>query len=191
MAEVIQKLREDHKKLTQLLDLIAREVRKFDAGELPDYDLVRLILDYILNYPDLYHHPLEDQVLRRLRRRDPAATASVGDLDAEHEKLGGLTRRFAAALDNVLHDETLPRDWFVDLASDYLNFQRRHMQMEEVLFFPAALRALEDADWTEIAAADEKHDDPLFRDGAGPGKYDRLHREIIRWAAPVDETKLA
>ena len=190
MSEIIWKLRDDHKKLAQLMDLIAREVRKFDAGEQPDYDLVRLILDYLRNYPDLYHHPLEDLVLRKLRRRDGAAAEAVGELDKEHEKLGHLTQRFAAALDNVLHDETLPRDWFVDLASDYLTFQRRHMQMEEVIFFPAALRALSDDDWTEIATATARPDDPLFRDDAGAGKYDRLHREILKWAKPVDETTL-
>jgi hemerythrin-like domain-containing protein len=191
MSDVIWKLRDDHKKLARLLDLIAREVRIFDAGDLPDYELVSSILDYTQNYPDLYHHPIEDLVLAKLRRRDPAAVESIGALDKEHEKLGALTRRFAAALHNVMQDAELPRDWFVEVASDYLSFQRRHMQMEEVVFFPPALRALTDADWQDIRGAISLPDDPLFGDGDGPEKYDRLHREILKWGKPADVTAFA
>ena len=188
MSDVIWKLRDDHKKFARLLDLIAREVRVFDAGELPDYDLVSNILDYTQNYPDLYHHPVEDLVLAKLRLRDPDAAASVGGLDKEHEKLGALTRRFAAALHNVMQDAELPRDWFIDVAGDYLSFQRRHMQMEEVVFFPPALRALTDPDWQEIRDAITLPGDPLFGDGEGQAKYDRLHREILKWGKPQDVT---
>jgi hemerythrin-like domain-containing protein len=187
----MQRLRDDHKKLARLMDLIAREVRIFDAGDLPDYELVGLILDYTQNYPDLYHHPVEDVVLAKLRERDPEAASSVGALDDEHNKLGELTRRFAAALHNVTQDAELPRDWFVEIASEYLTFQRRHMQMEEVVFFPAALRALTAADWQDVQARITLPDDPLFGDGDGPEKYDRLHQEILKWGKPQDITAFA
>ncbi|PIW27416.1 MAG: hemerythrin [Rhodospirillales bacterium CG15_BIG_FIL_POST_REV_8_21_14_020_66_15] len=191
MSDVMWKLRDDHKKLARLMDLIAREVRVFDAGETPDYELVANILDYTQNYPDLYHHPVEDHVLAKLRLRDPEAAANVGDLVQEHEKLGALTRRFAAALHNVVQDETLPRDWFVDIAGDYLTFQRRHMQMEEVVFFPAALRALTEDDWRVIQNTITMPDDPLFGDGEDQERYDRLHREILKWGKPQDVTDFA
>lgn len=191
MSDVIWRLRDDHKKLARLLDLIAREIRIFDAGDLPDYELVSSILDYTRNYPDLYHHPVEDLVLAKLRLRDPDAADSVGALDTEHEKLGALTRRFAAALHNVMQDAELPRDWFVEIASDYLTFQRRHMQMEEVVFFPPALRALTDQDWQAIRDAINVPGDPLFGDAEGQERYDRLHREILKWGKPQDVTAFA
>lgn len=191
MSDVIWKLRDDHKKLARLMDLIAREVRIFDSGEAPDYELVSNILDYTQNYPDLYHHPIEDLVLAKLRQRDPDAVASIGALDQEHEKLGALTRRFAAALHNVMQDAELPRDWFVEVASDYLTFQRRHMQMEEVVFFPPALRALTDQDWQDIRDAITLPDDPLFGDGEEQTKYDRLHQEILKWGKSTDATTFA
>ena len=165
MSDVIWKLRDDHRKLARLMDLIAREVRVFDAGDLPDYELVSNILDYTQNYPDLYHHPVEDLVLAKLRLRDPDAAANIGELDKEHEKLGALTRRFAAALYNVMQDAELPRDWF-----------------------PPALRALTDADWQEIRSTITLPGDPLFSDGEEQEKYDRLHREILKWGKPQDVT---
>ncbi len=186
MSDVIWKLREDHKKLARLLDLIAREIRIFDAGERPDYELVEIILEYVINYPDLFHHPWEDLVLEKLRLRDPHAAESVGALDQEHAKLAHLTRRFATAVHNVMRDEELPREWFVDVASEYLTYQRRHMQMEEVIFFPAALRGLRAEDWDEITQALKRPQDPLFDEGAAKAKYDRLHQEVMKWGKPVD-----
>ncbi|MEK9671310.1 MAG: hemerythrin domain-containing protein [Rhodospirillaceae bacterium] len=180
MFEIIWKLREDHKKLARLLDLIAREVRHFGAGERADYELVEIILEYVLNYPDLFHHPLENQVYAKLVEIDPAVAGSIGELDMENAELGQLTRRFAAALQNFMQDEELHRDWFVEVASDYLTYQRHHMQMEEFLFFPAALRTLSPGDWDEIARDYEAPDDPLFEVGTARDKYDRLHQEVLK-----------
>lgn len=188
MSETIDKLRADHRNLARLMEIIAREVRVFEAGDLPDYDLVASILDYTRNYPDRYHHPLEDRVLAKLRQRDPDTATTVGDLDREHEKLEVLTHRFAAALDNVMQDAELPRDWFVEVASEYLDFQRRHMQMEEVLFFPAALRTLTDDDWQDLAKAAPAADDPLFGGTGAQEKYDDLLEEIMKWGNPQDTT---
>ena len=175
MSKVLDELREEHRRMAALLDLLAREVTAFEAGELPDYDLVDDILDYSLAYPDLVHHPKEDLIHEKLWLRNPESVQAIGNLEAEHEKLGQATRRFAAAVRNVLQDETLPRDWFLDIAADYLRFARRHMQMEEVVFFPAALKHLTADDWRDIA--DRAEQDPA--DGGATGqRYTRLFREI-------------
>lgn len=187
MSNVIWKLRQEHRRLTRLMDLIAREVRAFEQGHSPDYYLVESILEYILNYPELCHHPKEDLVLAKLRVRDPEAAANVGDLEHEHEKLAALTRRFAAAVRNVLQDEQLPREWFVGVASDYLTFQRQHLQMEEVVFFPPALRALTPEDWEEIEDDLATPYDPLFDEGKLEEKFARIHKEIIEWGEIFEE----
>ena len=179
MPNVIDGLRREHVRMARLLDILAREIAAFENGQAPDYDLVGDILAYALNYPDLVHHPTEELVLERLLARAPEAADEVGDLTAEHARLAALTRRFAAALQNVLQDHTLPRDWFVDVARDYLGFSRRHMQMEEVLFFPAALRHLTDEDWADIAARRDRRDDPLRGgDGAEAERFRRLVESV-------------
>jgi hemerythrin-like domain-containing protein len=45
---------------------------------------------------------------------------------------------------------------------DFITHERHHMAMEERLFFPAAIKALQPDDWAEIAStlSDKKH--PLF-----------------------------
>ncbi|MEQ8228527.1 MAG: hemerythrin domain-containing protein [Rhodospirillales bacterium] len=181
MSEIIAQLRDDHRNLARLLDLMAREIRRFETGERPDYELIESILEYVINFPDIFHHPLEDAVLARLKERDPETIEEIGDLHIEHEKLGRLTRRFAAAVRNVMQDETLPRDWFVGVASDYLSFQRNHMQMEEVVFFPAAFKTLTDSDWKEISNIQKRDSDPVFESESPVDKFHRLREEILNW----------
>ena len=90
-----------------------------------------------------------------------------------------------------MQDAELPRDWFVEVASEYLDFQRRHMQMEEVLFFPAALRALSEDDWRELATDAPSADDPLFGGTDAQGEYDALLEEIMKWGGAQDTASFA
>lgn len=180
MPKILDELREDHKNMARLYDLLGRELKTFKTGERPDYELAKKILDYCLAYPDQCHHPKEDLVFRKLRARYPAAVDVVGELDDEHEKLSTFTWRFANALGNVLEDEQLPRDWFMDVANDFLSFSRRHMQMEEVLFFPAARKHLTPADWAELEAAIESRVEPAFDDDKLK-RFEANYREIMAW----------
>lgn len=180
MPKILDELREDHKNMARLFDLLGRELKTFTTGARPDYELAKKIVDYCLSYPDQCHHPKEDLVYGRLCQRDPAAAQAIGDLEAEHEKLSAFTRRFATALGNVLEDEQLPREWFMDLANDFLGFSRRHMQMEEVLFFPAARKHLTDADWAEIEAK-VAGDIEGAVDAEQAAKFQASYREIVDW----------
>ena len=62
LARILEELREDHRNLTRLLDLLENECRDIpDEGE-PDMDLLHDIMHYMTVYPDAIHHPREDLV---------------------------------------------------------------------------------------------------------------------------------
>ena len=187
MSKVVWKLREDHRNMARLLNLVGREIDVFEKGEHPDYELIETILDYLMNFPDHLHHPVEDMIYRKLEARDPEAVKSIGDLTGEHERLYQSIHRFFAALQNVLQDETLPRDWFSGVAREYHDSLLRHMQMEEVLFLPAAMRALSAEEWKEIETELGNEKDPLFG-GEADRRYKALHKEIMDWSEELDET---
>ncbi len=181
MTDIIDSLHEDHATLAKLLDTLERQLGLFDEGEIPDYDIVRGVVNYCLDYPDLYHHPKEDLVLARLKAADPVAAAAIGDLAAEHQDLAALTRRFADAIDAILQDIQVPRGPFEDAARRFLEAYRAHMNKEERAFLPAARRALGAADWAEIDARLSKPEDPLF--GApGAERFAALRQDILYWA---------
>jgi len=64
------------------------------------------LLDF---YPDAHHHPQEDMVFKKLKARDPAGAANVGDLAAEHRSGAERLRRVAQAVESVLMDREVLR----------------------------------------------------------------------------------
>lgn len=183
MPAVIETLRTDHVNMARLLHLVEAEIDAFQAGKVPDYALLGDILDYMLNYPDLYHHPIENAIYRRLRKRAPSEADAVQAIEDEHDKIAGMTRRFAAAVRNVVVESQVPRDAFVALGDQFLSLMRKHMTAEETRFFPLAIEFITPRDWSEIEKQFARHDDPLFR-GAIAEPYRALHARLVGVPSP-------
>ncbi len=164
-ANAIQTLRNEHKTMGYLLDLLERQIALIEKTAPPDYDLIREVVDYFLTYPDLCHHPKEDLILRRLQARDPDATAGVLNLEIEHKKSSERLGEFSRAVINVLLDAEISREAFVDIANRFIQGERAHMSAEENEFFPVALRCLSEEDWAEIDRKIDRFRDPLANGG--------------------------
>ncbi|MBT3915935.1 MAG: hemerythrin domain-containing protein [Rhodospirillaceae bacterium] len=164
MVKVLDALREEHRNFSRVLEILAHQIALFEKAEEPDYDLAEKIIEYLINFPDLSHHPKEDLLYQKLRLRDQRIADIMGDLETEHQKLAELTTAFEANLKNVLLDAEQPRAEFIDAAKEFIDFFRSHIMLEELRFFPAALRALSAADWREIEDSLAQSDDPIFGD---------------------------
>ncbi len=180
MSTVIESIHQEHVAMAKLLDALERQLVAIDTGETPDYDIVKGVIDYCLTYPDLHHHPKEDLVFEALRRRDPATAEVIGDLEAEHRDLADLSRRFAAAVQNVLDEAEISREAFAKLAWHFVGQYRHHMSLEERVFLPAAREALNAQDLSAIEAKLTHGHDPLFGDEPDE-QFDALREEILRW----------
>lgn len=163
MPEVLNRLRQEHADLARLLDLLDRQLVLFDEG-VPDYDTIRTILQYCLEYPDAVHHPKEDLIYSVLKGRDPALAAQVGDLEEDHRGLAEMTRELAALIDRALTEEPVDREQVHGLTHDFLRRYRTHIAREELHMFPAARQVLSEQDWADIDNRLESRDDPLFGD---------------------------
>jgi hemerythrin-like domain-containing protein len=163
---IIERLSREHRNIETLLAVLERELEIFDRGDRPDYEVIRAIISYFELYPEIYHHPQEELVFAKLKFRDPAAAAKVGNLTLEHQKGTERLRRVAQAVDGVLADREIPRQNVDNIVRDFIEKERRHVMMEDHDFFPAALKVLEPQDWTEIASASTNHEDPLFSEAA-------------------------
>lgn len=163
---IIDRLSQEHRNIERLLEVLERELEIFDRGDRPDYEVIRAIISYFELYPEVYHHPQEDLVFAKLKIRDPAAAAKVGNLALEHQKGVERLRRVAQAVDGVLADREILRQNVDKVVRDFIEHQRHHIMMEDRDFFPAALKVLEPQDWTEISSALTNHEDPLFSEAA-------------------------
>jgi hemerythrin-like domain-containing protein len=176
---IIELLSREHRNLEKLLDVLEHELGIFDRGDRPDYEVIRAIVSYFEVYPELYHHPQEDLVFAKLKKRDPAAATKIGDLAGEHKKGAQRLRRVAETVDAVLTDREMLRQTVGTIIRDFIEQERHHILMEDRYFFPAALKALEPKDWTDIASSLTSRKDPLFSDVAEEG-FDKLRQHILR-----------
>jgi hemerythrin-like domain-containing protein len=178
-AMIIERLSREHRNIETLLAVLERELEIFDRGDRPDYEVIRAIISYFELYPELYHHPQEDLVFAKLKLRDPAAAAKVGNLTLEHQKGAERLRCVAQAVDGVLADREVLRQNVDNIVRDFIESERCHIMMEDRDFFPAALKALEPQDWTEIASASTNPEDPLFSE-ATEETFDALRARILQ-----------
>lgn len=162
MPEVLDRLHKEHADLTRLLDLLDRQLALFTAGKPADYDTISAILQYCQEYPAAVHHPKEDLVYGRLRGRDPALAAEVGDLEEEHRDLAEMTLSLSSLIERALAEEPVNREQVHNLTRDFIHRYRDHIAREELHVFPAARQVLSENDWIEIDGQLGDRDDPLF-----------------------------
>jgi len=179
MAYIIDQLRRDHRNMLQLLDIIQREMKAYRDDEVPDFDLLRMIAEYTVNYPELVHHPKENLIYQSLVSRDPTLRITVGDLITEHSQLAEMTQRWTVAIARVASGEELSRDWLNSLVENYLSVNRHHITMEEEQLYPRALALLSQQDWAEIDAQAANVEDPVFGSKVAAA-YHYLHLRITR-----------
>jgi hemerythrin-like domain-containing protein len=175
----IDLLRREHRNIEKLLLVLEQELGVLERGERPDYEVVWAVICYFKVYPEVFHHPQEDIVFKKLRARDPAAAADIGDLAAEHRKGAEGLRRVEQAVESVLWDRDVLRHTVDDMIRDFIMYERRHIAMEERDFFPAAVRALQPQDWAEIASTLTDQKDPLFSESVEE-RFDAVRKHILK-----------
>jgi hemerythrin-like domain-containing protein len=179
MTEMIEILRQEHRNIESLLRVLERELRVFDRGERPDYEIVLAVIDYFEDYPDTCHHPKEDMIVEKLRARDPVAAATIGDLEGEHQTGTKRLRQVAQAVERVLSDQDLVRENVANIVRDFIDQERQHMAMEERVVFPAALNALQPQDWADIALKLADRYDTFHQLGFFEEKFNKARRSIL------------
>ena len=179
---IMRQLIRDHRNMSRLLDVLSEELERSRHTKLVDFEVLSRLVDYILNFPELRHHPREDLIFRHLSQKDVSILRRTEGILAEHKKLAELTRRLSAAIRNLWQGAEMPRSAFESLVEEYVATYRRHMQQEEETYFPLALMNLQPVDWAEIEAeAASAGTDPLFG-GKTDAEYQALHDRILRLA---------
>lgn len=198
MSLTLAIIQREHRALAAVLytfDHVLAEVR---AGKIaPDFAMFDLVLSYVQDFPDRFHHPKEDEVLFPLiLKRAPAVKEEIAELQAQHREGLRLTSDLKWKLDAWKSDPDKGFAAFDVAAQNFIEGQRKHLTKEERTVLPAARETLTAADWATADAAFADNDDPIF--GSNPKKlYDQLLSKIATLApepyglAPRKEPKRA
>ena len=163
MATAIQTIRMEHFNIASVLACLAHCLREIEAGHWRvDHRLLEAVVHYLEHYPEIYHHPKEeDYLFAAMLKRQPDLAKKLDMVHEEHVKGARMLAELSEAqVAYSLDEKAFPQ--FKAAAEAYLVFERKHMQREERELLPLAMRILHEEDWREIDAAFARNDDPLF-----------------------------
>jgi hemerythrin-like domain-containing protein len=162
MNTVTERIKQDHRNTEQLLNLIEHEAVQMEKGDYANVPLLADIMHYFVNYPDLYHHPLEDQLFAVMKKKAPSAAVRVDQVYSEHVQMSEAAESLLERTTELQGNAVTPRDRVVKEFRDYVSVYRRHIQREEQELLPAALKALDARDWASLEKQFATNSDPLF-----------------------------
>jgi len=177
VSQILEHLHQDHIHMARVLDLIERELKRFNGNLPADLSLIYDGLHYLTQHGDRCHHPLEDRVFARLEEVNPSTREAVNRLRDEHESLYAKGKAFRDAVRDVESEAAMERRSFLEVAQDYLQHQRRHLDFEETTIFPMARTHISTKDWDDMDMAEEQATDPLFGSNTDP-EYQRLRSAL-------------
>lgn len=184
MKALVTKLELEHRNLDKLAGLLSRFPASLST--LPpapaDINLLVDVLSYLTEFPDVYHHPVEDRIVDALRAKKALPSDLAEEIERQHRVLARQGQDLMRDLESAAREETV--SW-VQLPLEirlYAERLRHNMVVEELALFPLAVTALDSADEQEIGTLrSTASPDPLFVDNA-MSRFADLHRIIAKEA---------
>lgn len=165
MPEPLLAIIDEHKYMLRLLPLLEAEASKIKRNKPADYECLASLMDYISNFPDLYHHPKEDLIFARMSGVAPEISDAIERLRNDHEKMAEQTLRIQQQLVEQQNSPSrLEARELADELNQYARRLREHMVLEEEVVLQPALETLKKRDWQEIEQALKAVNDPIFGD---------------------------
>ena len=182
MSETLMLLYVEHGNMRLLLDILEEQADGMKNGRLPDYGILTGMADYLNDYPDQCHHPIEDLILRKMLAKAPAPLRDPGLLLREHEKLSALSNRFRGLVHQAVSGNREVSSALAEAMDKLVEKYRQHIKLEEDFFFPEAQKSLSRLDWYEIDHDVFDRRDPLFDNEIESG-FSELRNAILSFAA--------
>ena len=159
-ARLLAELRQDHRNMAVLLNLLQEEVEHIDhEDENADFELMQEIMRYMTLYPDTTHHPKEDLVYAAMQTQHPELAQGLDAVDEDHRDIADFSRRLLGDIQAVVAGEYVTRERVIRDAQQYVTRLRKHMAWEEEDLFT---RAESMVDELELDTTSLDASDPLF-----------------------------
>jgi hemerythrin-like domain-containing protein len=132
---LMTELREDHRNMSIVLDLMDGLVEQMEAGKDPDFELFDEIMRYMTVYPDAVHHPKEDVVYEQLRSARPDLAEDLDHVPDDHSDIAHLGTLLRDEVEAINAGAAVRREKMIEDTSAYILRLRNHIQWEEADLF--------------------------------------------------------
>lgn len=133
--------------------MLKREIDNWTRNGEPDYDLLYLLAQYFMKFPDEIHHKKEDYVYDALIEGGVLESEYLSRLKSEHEQMGLQAAQFSEHFDDLLAHHASPKWAMIDKVKRFIEMQELHMAEEESQFLPLAQKELSGKRLNEINEA--------------------------------------
>jgi hemerythrin-like domain-containing protein len=160
---MIKTLRAEHRHIASVMQLFLDQLKAIEGGQLVDTHVVYEIMDYMVAWPDRFHHPREDLVYGRAAEVDPTIADDVDSLQRDHDQTAKTGRELLRNIERWREGDTSGATVVKD-GRAYIDHMYEHMNSEEKLVFPQIENVLSTQDWWELSQDDELRPlaDPVF-----------------------------
>ncbi len=174
-ATVLAELREDHRNMTLMLNLLERESNLIYADGDPDFELLADVMHYMTVYPDAVHHPKEDRLYAELKVVRPDLSAGFERISVDHRHIAELSVSLRDEILSINSGMFVRRNTVVANALRYVNTLRGHMQWEELDLFRRVEEMIREGHKLIDAANFSQDLDPVF----GPEVKQNFERLVV------------
>ncbi|TFH86481.1 hypothetical protein EQG41_12035 [Billgrantia azerbaijanica] len=150
---MLTQLRQDHANMARMLHVLQLKQKTLSAGERPNFQLVREVVDYILDYMEGFTLPLERVLADRLQAKQPGCEELTKRLSSDYQALREQLKRLSNDIDMILMDAVVPMDRFADDLKAYLEAHRAYLRDEREKLFPLIREHFDDDDLEQLAKA--------------------------------------
>ena len=133
--QLLSELREDHRNMALVLNVLERNIETAASGADPDFKLIDEIMRYMTIYPDAVHHPKEDVVYAELKKQRPDLADGLDDVSEDHQQIAELGSKLRGDVEAVVAGAAVRRAQFILDALQYVGRLRSHMAWEETDLF--------------------------------------------------------
>ena len=168
----------EHVHMSMVMQVFKEQLGAIECGEVVDTHVVYEVMDYMVTWPDRFHHPREDLIYARVAEIDPGALDDVDTLQRDHDNTARVGRQLLKLIENWRSGEAAGSE-VVTRGREYISHIYEHMNVEEKLFFPKVEAPLTPRDCFELSEDDKLRgvSDSVF----GP----RVQREFRNMARKI------
>jgi hemerythrin-like domain-containing protein len=151
---LMKALRAEHRHMGTVMQLFADQLKSIERGELVDTHVVYEIMDYMVTWPDRFHHPREDLIYARVAEVSASAADDVDTLQRDHDYTAKQGKALLQEIERWRLGEVSGAA-VVKRGRGYIDHIYGHMNLEEKVVFPRIEASLNLQDWRELAEDDE------------------------------------
>lgn len=152
--KVIDILTHEHALILQAIACLSSARDMLERGERPPKDFFVLAMDFLKSFADEFHHFKEEYLMFVLlaEKKDGQLDIDIGALRFQHEKGRKYIKNIEDALEEYTGNNEIATTLLLENLASYVSLLRRHIFLEDQVFFKLAEKALTEAEDNALMA---------------------------------------